>query len=429
MARTPKLKPRRVTSRKDRERPTIFTHLKSGEQFKGYALFDPDPEKSDNPGFFEYFAHWDQEAKRYVPCAGDQCPFCIANSSPSTLALTLWYFPDNKAGEKVKVFRMNYGTTEDFTDVMDEEDGVIGKHFRLKRKDESGGRKGDYLVRPTSVKSLTKKEIKEQLKVAPDLEELVENDLKRQWERLKAVDEMDDDEDDDTTTDEDEDEEEEKKSRKGKSKAKDEDEDEDDEEEDDDEEEEAPEDIEESDFTLVKVSKAKNHVVVEIDDEEVTLHGSDDVSVEEFKKGDEVTIDAEWDEDEEQYVITSIEEQSEEDEEDEEDDEDEDSDEESDDEDEDESDDEDEESDEIEKQQITVSKTDEENEIIEGKNGDGEKFKLWLAQGLEVDFDEVKKGVKIEFDAEKDDEGDWVATRVATMAKGKGGKGKGKSKK
>src|SRR4029077_14859947 len=102
MATAPKV--RSVRTKEDRMRPSVFLRLKTDEQFRGHALFEPDPELEDNPGFYEYFTHWDQQGTRYVPCAGDQCPFCLANDSPKTQASTLWYMPDNDKKDQLKVF-------------------------------------------------------------------------------------------------------------------------------------------------------------------------------------------------------------------------------------------------------------------------------------------------------------------------------------
>ena len=119
MARTPSTRSRRpssgfqvrrVVSKEDRKRPSVFMRLKTDEMFRAIALFEPDPEVEDNPGYFEYYDHWDEQGRQYVPCAGDKCPFCAANDNPSTRALTVWHFPDNDANDQIKVFTMNYST-------------------------------------------------------------------------------------------------------------------------------------------------------------------------------------------------------------------------------------------------------------------------------------------------------------------------------
>ena len=52
---------RSVRTKEDRKRPSVFMRLKTDEAFKGVALFEPDPELEDNPGYYEYYDHWDQQ--------------------------------------------------------------------------------------------------------------------------------------------------------------------------------------------------------------------------------------------------------------------------------------------------------------------------------------------------------------------------------
>ena len=66
-------------------------------------------------------------------------------------------------------------------------------------------------------------------------------------------------------------------------------------------------------------------------------------------------------------------------------------------------------------------------EIFDLKNDD-EKVKMWLGEGVDVDYDEIKKGVNVKVDAVADDEGDWVITKIS-LIKPKGGKGKGSKSK
>src|SRR5215831_17943431 len=146
---------RTVATKEDRRRPSVFMRLKTDEAFKGYALFEPDPVLADNPGYFEYFDHYDKQGNSYVPCTGDKCPFCAANDNPSTRALTVWYFPQAAdVKDKVKVFTMNYSTINDIADEAEDEDGILGKVVRIKRLSD----KGDYKVKVTSDKPLTKKQ-------------------------------------------------------------------------------------------------------------------------------------------------------------------------------------------------------------------------------------------------------------------------------
>jgi hypothetical protein len=136
---------RTVRNKEDRKRPSVFMRLKAEESFRGHALFEPDPELADNPGYYEYYDHFDKQGNTYVPCAGDKCPFCAANDNPSTRAMTLWYFPGADVKDQIKVFTMNYSTINDITDEAEEEDGILGKVIRIKRLSD----KGDYKVKVT----------------------------------------------------------------------------------------------------------------------------------------------------------------------------------------------------------------------------------------------------------------------------------------
>lgn len=333
MARTKVPSVRRVTTREERTRPSVFLRLKVDEQFTAHALFEPDPESADNPGYFEYFDHYDQQANQYVPCAGDKCPFCLANDNPSTRAMSLWYLPNNAANEQLKVFTMNFSTANDAMDIAEEEDGIIGKGFRVKRI----GERGEYRIRPTTAKPLSKSEIKKLLKGAPDLEALVQDSLKRQWERLKAMEALADDEDEaeEEVEDDDEDEEEElPKARKGKKasaaveEAEEEDEDEEEEEEDEEEDEEAADEAEEDEdaededeedeetadeelegvvVEVLKPNEDDEIIDVKMDGKKVTLWIGDGVAVDwaKIKKGVSLTVDAVKD-DEGDWVASSI---------------------------------------------------------------------------------------------------------------------------
>jgi hypothetical protein len=329
---------RTVKSKEDRKRPTVFLRLKTDEAFKAHALFEPDPETEDNPGYFEYYDHYDNQGSAYVPCAGEKCPFCMANDSPATRALTAWYFPDGEKGEQIKVFTMNWGTINQADDEAQEEDGLLGKKIRIKRLDDRGG----YRLRTLSDKPLTKaelKSIKKELKeLFPNgLEGHVEKQLKVQMERLKALDALEDDEDDD-----DEDEDETPKARKGKAVVKEEDEDEDDEDEEDEEEEE---------------------------DEDEDEEDSEDEDEDEQEE-DEEDEDGE-DEDEDENAVEG---------------------------------------------KFTILKVNESEETFDLEGEDG-KVKMWLGEGVEVDYDVVKKGVVINASAQKDSEGDWIITELEVAKK------------
>lgn len=236
---------RRVASKEDRRRPSVFFHLKTDEQFVAHALFEPNPEieLDDNPGYYEYYTHWDAQANTQVPCIGEDCPFCAANLSPSVRALTAWYFPDNDSGDKIKVFGANKTTIDTLSDEAEDEDGLLGKMLRIKRLTD----KGEYRIKLRPDKPLTKTELKKilaELAEQFDLEQMVLKQAQNQMERISAQRALEDEDDDEDEDDEDE----APKPRRGKPKAEAEPEDEEDEEdeEEEDEDEEESEDEEEN---------------------------------------------------------------------------------------------------------------------------------------------------------------------------------------
>lgn len=324
---------RRVKSKEDRKRPSIYMRLNTDEGFAGYALFEPDPEAENNPGYFEYYDHWDQQGNTYVPCVGDDCPFCSANLNPSTRAATVWYFPDNDKGDQLKVFSMNYKTISVAADESDEEEGILGKKVRVRRLSDNG----DYRFRITSDKPLTKKEISALLKQVEEelnLEDILNRQLAAQMERLKALDALEDDEDDDEEEDEPK-----KTTRKGKAIVEEEEEDED-EDEDDEEEEEEDEDDEDED---------------EEDDEE------------EDEDDDEETDDEDEEEAEEESTMSGA---------------------------------------------FEIVKASTSDETFDMKGSDGKKVKFWVNEDVDVDFEDFPKGTMVNVEAQQDDEGDWVITKI-----------------
>jgi len=328
--------------------------LKADESFRGVALFEPDPEaaeKGENPGYFEYYDHFDKSANTYVPCSGEDCPFCAANDNPSTRALTAWYFPEaSDEKDKIKLFTMNYSTIEDITDEAEEEDGIFGKKIRIKRLDD----RGNYKIKVLPDKPITKRESTSLLKTLDEdilkgngMEGLVLAQLKRQIERLKALDLLEDDDDDDdedeapksrSTT----------KTRRGKPKAEepeeDEDEEEDEEEEDESDEEDENEDEDESD-----------------DDEEDEEEEDDD-------------DDEEEDEDEEEESESP---------------------------------------EKVKAAVFTVSAINKKDEIFTLDSEEYGSLQMWLGDGQEVDYTEIKKGASVVVDAAQDEEGDLIITKIA----------------
>lgn len=316
---------RRVATKEDRKRPSVFMRLKTDEFFKGHALFEPDPELDSNPGYFEYYDHWDQQGQSYVPCTGDRCPFCAANMNPSTRALTVWYFPENDEKDQIKVFTANYGTITSLTDESEDEDGVLGKMLRIKRLSD----KGEYRVKVLADKPLTKTELKKLMKQVEEMNlvGMVERQLAVQMERLKAIDALEDDDEDEeeevtprkgkaitaeAEEDDDEDEEEDDEDDEEDEDEEEEDEDEDEEDEDEDEEEEDEEEEAPSEisgvFEIVKFTEGDETLDVKNSDgEKIKLWFGEGVEWEadELKKGASATIDALQD-DEGDWVITEI---------------------------------------------------------------------------------------------------------------------------
>jgi len=332
MPRAPKV--RTVSTKEERQRPSVFHRLKTGETFRAVALFEPDPELDDNPGYYEYYDHWDQQGQQYVPCAGDKCPFCLAGQNPSTRALTLWFFPDNDNKDRFKLFTANFRTIDDLSDIAEEDDShtLKGLKIRVRRKDDQGA----YSVMPMPDKRLSsaqlKKLLKEGIETTGELDEIVDRQLQRQWERLRATEALEDEDYDDTDDDE-EDEEEERKprSRRGRPKATaTEDEDEDEPEDEEDEEEEEPEEDDDSGdedeeeeedaaedepteldgatLTIQKVDTEHEELTVKGEDGEFVLFLSQDVDIDidDLKKGQKIKVDALRD-DEDDMVATSVE--------------------------------------------------------------------------------------------------------------------------
>ena len=342
---------RTVRTREERRRPSVFMRLKADESFRGVALFEPDPEaaeKGENPGYFEYYDHYDKAGNTYVPCSGEDCPFCAANDSPSTRALTAWYFPEAAdAKDQIKLFTMNFSTIEDITDEAEEEDGIIGKKIRIKRLDD----RGNYKIKVLPDKPLTAKQQKDLLKRLEEdvlngngMEGLVVAQLKGQIERLKALDLLEEDDDD---TDEDEDTPKAKtQTRRGRAaKAEEPDEEEDEDEDEDEEEDENEED--------------------ESEDEEE----DEDESEEDEEEDDEEEDEAEEDEEEETPAKVSA-------------------------------------------AVFTVTKINKKDEIFDLTSDEYGTLQMWLGDGLEVDYAVIKKDAQVIVDAAQDDEGDLIITAI-----------------
>jgi hypothetical protein len=411
LARGSSLKVRRVTSADERNSSQFFSLKKTGESFTGIALFMPDPELEDNPGYFEYFDHWDQKGTQYVPCAGDKCPFCKTGDRPSTRAKTLWFVDD-----EVKIFTLNWSMINEFADMLSEDETILGQAFRIKRLDD----RGKYRITPKT-DSMKKKELTKLLESddLPDLEDLVTAQLRRSLEDIDVASAMEEDDDDDGDEDE-----EKPKARRGKkadkkSKNKKDEPDDDDEGEGDE-----PEDIEDETMEVTSVSKAKDTIKLDtsdvdgVEDDEIVVNvGENDVT--DFKKGMEITADVTYDSDEEEWTLEewTAADDGEGDEEGEEGEEG-------------EGDDDNELPSEVKKEEFEVVEVDAEEETMDVKNDDYEFTLYFLDEGdaSKVDFDDYEEGDTVIVSAAKDSEGDMVAIAVPKK-KGSGKKDKKKSKK
>ena len=455
-------KPRRVRSEDERgSGSSDYIQLDEGEKFLGYALFAGDPAE-DEPGYYEFLQHWVQTGKggRSVPCAGDDCPFCEDGEKPRDVANTLWLVTKDEKGNdlgdgELRIFKANSIVIKQLTEMRSEDDPIYGIQFRVSRMDD----RGNYVLQPKP-KKLTKSQVKEALKDGPDFDAMVTSQLRKAMEGVAVARALDDDDDD----------EEEKKSSKKKDKGKAAKEskskskdwpDELDEEEvevvsvDDDgnfftaksesykgtkdiytnddieydltdlsegdtvtvttgemdgegdyilsaepevdgggggDDDEHPE-LEDATVTITKVSKKNNSITVEDeDDNETILVGAEDDMFEDYTKGEVVVVSAEWDDDDEEYKVTAIANA--------------------------------EEGgggsndlpDKIEDEEFVVTEVDTKESTMEVESEElGLSFTLYFLDkgpASKVDFDDYEAGTKIKLEAEKDSQGDMVATAV-----------------
>lgn len=374
------LKVRRVRSAEERNRSQFLTLPKVGDDFVGFALFTPDPESDDNPGYFEYFDHWDNKNNSYVPCADENCIFCKAGDRPSTRAKTLW-----RVDDEVKVFTLNWSMINEFSDMLAEDEKVLGQAFRIKRLDD----RGKYRI-SAKADSMTKKELKALLEgdSLPDLEDLVTAQMRRSLEDLDVTAAMEEDEEPD------EDEDETPKARRGKKKEKEP------------EPEDESEDLEDETVTITSVSKKNETIKVEGDnlEDEVLIYTGNDT--EDFKKGMEIVISAEVDDDGD-LVLSSWSEAEEETEEETEEEEDEKG--------------TDDLPDEVEAEEMKITEVDADEETMDVE-GEDYAFTLYFldeGEAADIDFDDYEEGDTVIVSAVKDNVGDMVATAVPEKKKAK----------
>lgn len=389
-------KPRRVRDEDDRQTGSSgYIQLDEGERFLGIALFEGNPAE-DEPGYYEYYEHWNNAAKRSVPCAGDDCPFCEDGEKPKVRAKSLWFvLKDNKGNEvnELRTFNLNSFLIKQFTELRHEDEKILGRTFRIARLDD----RGNYSVMPKT--DVAKKaDVKAYLKDAPNYDQDVTNQLIKAMEGVAVARAMDDDDDD---------EDEAPKGAKGgkgaksngKKPPKDEEPD------DEDEEVEWPEEAEDITVTVAKVGTKADPNTLEVTGEgydgKTVVWGTGDIDVTELDKGDDIVIDYETDGDGDKVLSSMAAAEAE-----------------------DEPEDEDAKTDlpdAIEDVILEVVSVNAEESTIEVKNDELE-FTLYFLDTMDVDFDDYKEGIKIDVDAEKDTAGDLVATKVPVIQKKAGGK-------
>lgn len=363
--------PKRVRSEEERGGGrSEYIRLDEGERFTGVALFEGDPAKNET-GYYEYMEHFDVNARRSVPCSGDECPLCEDGDRPKVRALTLWAVTKDEKGHdldepKLRIFQANWNVIKILTDMRSDDDPIKGQSFKISRLDD----RGNYMLtlRPKGKMSAT--EVKELLKSdeAPDFDAMVTNRLQRAMEGYSVRKALDDDEDEDELTE---------KPEKTKKKSKDKDS-------------EAAEWPEEADDVVVTVDEVDdNTITVSSDDYEDTalIYGTDEVDFTDLEA--EATITVSWITDGDgDKVATEFEAEEGEPEP---------------------------------EAQADLPKTiedevfevtgevDEENGAIPVKSDDLElEFMLYVLEGVDVDLDDFKVGTKIKITAEKDVQGDMV---------------------
>lgn len=353
-----------------------MTLKKTGDQFIGYALFKPDPELDDNPGYYEYFEHY-TPATGYCPCVGDGCPLCAEGDNASTRAKTLWYID----GE-IKTFNLNYYMIQEFVDLLSEDEAILGQQFRIKRLEGNG----KYAIRPKTEK-LKATELKKIMKDIDDdqLEKVAMKQLKRVHEELDVEDAMTED-DEDKPKDKKAD-----KTSKSAKKGKPVEEEPEPDEGFDHENEDSAEDLT---LTVVKLKKKDNIAIVQQGDgDEFELYGTEDVDLTELTKGDEIVVSFEKDEDGD-FVVSELGEAEPEPAE-------------------------GNDQASVEDETVTITAVNAENETLTVEQENGGSFELYFlgdgedANGKEwsdLDFDDYSEGMEIVISAAVDEDGDMLAS-------------------
>lgn len=299
MAGTKALTPKRFVKKEDRDsgKGGFITLKKTKDSFVGFALFIPDLEAADNPGWYEYPEHY-TPATGYMPCPGaEDCPLCEEGDDPSTRAKSVWLVDD-----EIKVFNMNYYVISDFEDILSEGDNpVLGQAFRIKKQEG----KGKFSILPKQDK-LTKTELKKALAQVPEdyLEKIATRQMRRVLEELGLADTLEDDENAEDEKDKDDDKEEKSSKKSSAKKGKPA-------EEEPEAEEDASFDPEEEDsaeeLAVTVVKKKKDNILdVQVGDGDAfEIYGTDEVDLTGYSKGDDLVVSIEKDGDGD-FVVSEV---------------------------------------------------------------------------------------------------------------------------
>jgi hypothetical protein len=189
--------PRRVKDEEERgQYSSEYIQLDKGEKFIGYALFQGDPKETED-GYYEYWEHYDPglgKRGQSVPCAGDVCPYCEDGDKPRNRAKSAWsvtQIGDKKLkAPEFRTFTMGPQLIRQMSELRQEGDKIKGRLFRVSRPEEK-----EYVLAPKT-ETLKVAEVKEALKACPDFLKGVTNTLKRAMERTLMARALSDDEPD-----------------------------------------------------------------------------------------------------------------------------------------------------------------------------------------------------------------------------------------
>lgn len=410
MARTQVWKPKRIRSEEDRRSGSSqFINVDEGKNFVGYALFEADP-SVDDPAYYEFAMHWvtgGPGAKGgSVPCADEDCPLCADGDRPKTRAYSLWLVTQDEDKTKLdppqlRIMEMNYNVIKIFTEWRAEGDKIKGRQYRVSKLDD----RGNWNITPKT-EMLKAAEIKTALKDpnAPDFDAMITSKLRKAMEGMAVARAIEDDDEDEAPA----------KGRKpaakpaakadktpaGKTRLK-----------------AWPDELDEEDVTVSEVDDDGNYFVATAEGYKGTknVYTTDEIEFDltDLSEDDVVTITATVD-DEGDFILSEepVVGEAEEAEEEEPDAEEEDDETESD------------LPDTIEGGVFTVVKVNSGESTIDVKNDDYAFELFFLDQGpaSEVDFDDYEEGMTITFSAEKDAQGDMVATEVPKVKKTTGRK-------